>query len=1141
MKTITLLLTTILLSLNILAQVPDKISFQAVIRDTNGDLVRNQQVRMKISILLNSDTGTPVYMEIHDPVSNENGLVSLEIGNGRTTDIFTAIDWSTGIYFLKTETDPEGNSNFTISGTSQILSVPYAFHAKTVENDMVDDADANPVNELQTISLNGSDLSLSDGGGTIVIPSSADNWGTQTISSDATLLGKGTGADPLKVAHTAIQPGWANIQNMPGGFADNTDDVEDADSDPANELQTLSVSGNDLSISDGNTISLPAGITSPWESSGNDIFFNSGNVGIDTIAPSASLHVNAKEGVLFEGKFGSGTIPKEGEGFRMMWYPAKVAFRSGYAVDEWNDSIVGKFSSALGYRTTASGFSSVSMGEGAKAMGEISTAMGYLTSAKGASSTAMGSYTNASGNHSTAMGDNTVAISYNSTAMGSYNIGGGDSILWVDTDPLFEIGNGTSSLNRSNALTVLKNGNVGIGTGIVLSNNARLTVEGKENDYALVKINQKGTKEYAGLSVQRNDTEKWFIGMDRNDDKLQFRNSGSTNFMTIKEDGKVGIGVDMPTDNLHVKGTAKVELNSGSMAFTTPGGWPGIISFSSNAHRRDVVFNNLGLYLAASTSNAAPASSEGIFIEEGGNTGIGTKNPKQKLHVSNGNILLDEGHPLILSNSQYSSYVTAGGNDLILSNYATGNIRFGTSPNPGTSYDHMVINNNGKVGIGKENPEQLLHIAGENPRLLIEASSSNPEINFKHTGDSPADIWSIYKDETSGDLKYFQAGDKFTIQKNTGNVGIGTTQPTANLHVNGNDGVLFGGAFGSGTIPVEGAGVRMMWYQAKAAFRCGATNSNEWDDSMVGGYSTALGASTIASGNFSIAMGYETKATGEGSTAMGYLTDASGGYSTAIGYGTVASGQYATAMGNKTVANSRNSTAIGAFNIGGGTRNAWVDTDPLFEIGNGTQSRRNAMTVLKNGNVGIGTGIVLDNNVRLTVEGNENDYALIKINQKGTKEYTGLSVQRSDAEKWFIGMDRSTDNLQFRNSASANYMTISANGNIGIGSTNPQGKLDVNGAIYQRGGSLHADYVFEGDYQLESIEEHAEFMWQNKHLPAIPKATKDDNGEEIVEVGSHRKGIVEELEKAHIYISQLEQSIKELTLRLEKLENATTD
>ena len=648
MKPTVILLAALLFSINIFAQVPDKISYQAIIRNSSGNLVRNHQIRMKISILSNSEAGTPVYTEIHDVESNENGLVSLEIGNGSTTDVFTAIDWSTGIYFLKTETDPDGNSNFSITGVSQILSVPYAFHAQTVENDQIDDADA----------------------------------------------------------------------------------------DPANELQSLSVSGNELTISHGNTIILPGDTTNIWKTEGENAYFNGGKVGIGTSTPAEDLVIHTGDAPI----------------------------------------------SALALQTNASG----------------------------------------------------------------------------------------------------------------------------------------------------NTTHDGFQ----------------------------------------------------------------------------------------------------MFIN-------------------------------------------------------------------GANEGNIVNYENGKLNLGTSDRINMTIIPG-------------------------------------------------------GNIGIGTTSPDAALHVRSNNGVLFEGEFGSSNIPVEGSGARMMWYPGKAAFRTGLVSSTEWNDSVVGIFSTALGVNVTAKGAYSLAMGRNNNTNGESSVAIGaysqsngtasmavgFLTEANGDYSTVLGYDSKAKGILSTAIGYNTISNGIGTTALGMYNIGGGTTNTWTSTDPLIEIGNGTENNRhNAMTILRNGNVGIGTGIVLDYNVRLTVEGDTNNYSLIKINQLGTKEYAGLSIQRENAEKWFLGMDRTTDNLQFRHAGSTNFMTITEAGNVGIGTTSPQGKLDVNGAIYQRGGSLHADYVFEDNYQLESIEEHAMFMWQNKHLPAIPKAAKDDNGDEIVEAGAHRKGIVEELEKAHIYISQLEQTINELTVRLEKLEN----
>lgn len=136
MKKIYLLFVlSILFTISIFAQSPEKLSYQAIIRNSSDIILANQGIGIQTSILQGSASGAVVYSEVQNPTTNANGLISIEIGNGTliSGDI-TTIDWAADSYFIKTEIDIDGGTNYTITGSSQLMSVPYALHSKTAES-----------------------------------------------------------------------------------------------------------------------------------------------------------------------------------------------------------------------------------------------------------------------------------------------------------------------------------------------------------------------------------------------------------------------------------------------------------------------------------------------------------------------------------------------------------------------------------------------------------------------------------------------------------------------------------------------------------------------------------------------------------------------------------------------------------------------------------------------------------------------------------------------------------------------------------------------------------------------------------------------------------------------------------------------
>lgn len=141
-----LILAFFITPLFLFAQAPQKMSFQAVVRNNSNQLIINSTIGVRVSLIHMSITGNPLYIETHSVMTNENGLVTLEIGGGSVVlGNISTINWANGPYFIKTEIDPLGTTNYSVVAISQLLSVPYALHANTAGSLLVPPNESDPI------------------------------------------------------------------------------------------------------------------------------------------------------------------------------------------------------------------------------------------------------------------------------------------------------------------------------------------------------------------------------------------------------------------------------------------------------------------------------------------------------------------------------------------------------------------------------------------------------------------------------------------------------------------------------------------------------------------------------------------------------------------------------------------------------------------------------------------------------------------------------------------------------------------------------------------------------------------------------------------------------------------------------------
>ena len=290
--------------------VPNKMNYQLIVRDLSGSIQANKTLAFKLSILQGSPSGTSVYTEIFSKTTNGFGLINHQLGTGSTIQgSFSGIDWSQGPYLVQTQIDFNGGTNYQTVGNTELISVPYAKYAEVAGSGVNGGVslDNDSTNELQTLSLQGDTLFLSNSPYVILPQSSGASLDNDTTNELQTLSQSGStitlsnnggtitvfDGDYNSLINTPTIPTQTSQLTNNSGFI-----TTEVDGSTTNEIQTLSYSNDTLYLTLGGTVYLPT--------SSVTILDNDSTNELQTISKSGSTIILSDNGgsvTVFDGDY----------------------------------------------------------------------------------------------------------------------------------------------------------------------------------------------------------------------------------------------------------------------------------------------------------------------------------------------------------------------------------------------------------------------------------------------------------------------------------------------------------------------------------------------------------------------------------------------------------------------------------------------------------------------------------------------------------------------------------------------------------------------------------------------------------------------------------------------------------------------